>query len=416
MTTGGFSSKRLARVRELLERHVDSGFVPGVVAVLARHGEVHVEATGNLAFEGAGSRTPMAGDTICRLGSMTKPIVAACAMTLVEDCTLRLDDPVDDLLPELADMTVLADPHGPLEDTVPAKRPITLRDLLTYTLGTGMVPAEPGTVPIADALDALGAPPPDEWIRRLGTLPLVHQPGERWMYDTAANVTGVLIARATGKSFGDALRERICEPLGMKDTGFSVGGESIGRLATAYERDNAATGEPVVEDGPDGRWSRPPAFESGGGGLVSTADDWLAFASALLAGGTHRGERVLSRPSVTLMTSDHLTPAQKAVSGFWPGYFDDHRLGFRDVGPHPPHAPRPLGRELRMARLLRHRLVQRSRRGHDDDLHHAAGARGRPEAADVARLLDRCLPGDRRLTAAPVRVEAGGGGQLMTAT
>ena len=140
----------------LLERHVDAGFVPGAVAVLARHGEVHIEATGNLAFEGAGSRTPMAADTICRMGSMTKPIVAACAMTLVEDCTLRLDDPVDELLPELADMTVLADPNGPLDDTVPAKRPITLRDLLTYTLGTGMVLAEPGTVPIADALNALG--------------------------------------------------------------------------------------------------------------------------------------------------------------------------------------------------------------------------------------------------------------------
>jgi CubicO group peptidase (beta-lactamase class C family) len=122
--------------------------------------------------------------------------------------------------------------------------------------------------------------------------------------DTAAAVTGVLIARATGMSFGDALRERLCDPLGMTDTGFSVGGESIGRLATAYERDNAATGEPVVEDGPEGRWSRPPAFESGGGGLVSTAEDYLAFATALLAGGTHHGERVLSRPSVMLMTSD----------------------------------------------------------------------------------------------------------------
>ncbi|SCL25223.1 serine hydrolase domain-containing protein [Micromonospora inyonensis] len=328
MTAGGFSSKRLARVRELLERLVDSGFVPGVVAVLARHGEVHVEATGNLAFEGAGSRTPMARDTICRMGSMTKPIVAACAMTLVEDCTLRLDDPVDDLLPELADMTVLVDPHGPLDDTVPAERPITLRDLLANTLGTGMVPAEPGTVPIADALNTLHQPSPDEWIRQLGALPLVHQPGERWMYDTAANVTGVLVARATGMSFGEAVRERICDPLGMTDTEFSVGGGSLDRLATAYERDNAATGEPVVEDAPDGRWSRPRAFESGGGGLVSTADDYLAFASALLAGGTHRGERVLSRLSVTLMTTDHLTPAQKAVSGFWPGYFDSIGWGF----------------------------------------------------------------------------------------
>ncbi|MBX6355114.1 MAG: beta-lactamase family protein [Micromonosporaceae bacterium] len=328
MATGGFSSKRLGRVRALLERHVDSGFVPGAVAVVARHGGVHVEAAGYLAFEGAGSHIPMAGDTICRLGSMSKPIVAACAMTLVEDGTLRLDDPVDDLLPELADMRVLADPTGPLTETVAAERPITLRDLLTYTLGTGMVPAEPGTVPIADALNALGRPSPDEWMRRLGALPLVHQPGERWMYDTAADVTGVLIARATGMSFGDALRQRICDPLGMKDTAFSVSGESIGRLATAYERDNAATGEPVVDDGPDGQWSRPPAFESGGGGLVSTADDYLAFASALLAGGAHHGERVLSRASVTLMTSDQLTPAQKAVSGFWPGYFDAMGWGF----------------------------------------------------------------------------------------
>lgn len=324
MTAGGLSAKRLTRVRAVLERAVDTGFVPGALAVIARRGAVHVESVGNLAFEGAGSRTPMATDTICRLGSMTKPIVAACAMTLVEDGTLRLDDPVDAHLPELAEMTVLADPNGPLEDTVPARRAITLRDLLTYTLGTGMtVGAASATAPISAAMDApWPRQSPDHWIRQLGSLPLVYQPGERWMYDTAANVTGVLIARATGTSFGEALRERVCEPLGMKDTGFSVAGDSIARLATAYASDDA-TGRVVVDDGPDGRWSRPPAFESGGGGLVSTAADWLAFASALRAGGTHRGERVLSRPAVTLMTSDHLTPAQKAVSGFWPGYFDD---------------------------------------------------------------------------------------------
>ena len=340
MTAGGFSPKRLTRVRDVLERSVDSGFVPGAVAAVARHGEVHIEATGTLAFEGAGSRTPMAADTICRIASTTKPIVAACAMTLVEDCTLRLDDPVDEFLPELADMRVLADPDGPLEDTVPASRPVTLRDLLTCTFGTGMVAAGPGAVPIADALGALqidepsprdnrqlAEQPPDEWIRRLGTLPLVYQPGERWMYNTAANVTGVLIARATGMTFGAALRERICEPLGMKDTGFSVAGQNISRLATQYQGDEVA-GKVVVEDGPDGYWSRPPAFEDGGGGLVSTISDYLAFASALLAGGTHQGERVLSRPSVTLMTSDQLTPAQKAVSGFTPGYFDDFGWGF----------------------------------------------------------------------------------------
>jgi CubicO group peptidase (beta-lactamase class C family) len=160
VTTGGFSPKRLARVRDVLERHVEAGYVPGAVAVVARHGEVHIEATGTLAFEGAGSRTPMAAGTICRTGSMTKPVVAACAMTLVEDGTLRLDDPVDEFLPELADMSVLADPDGPLEETVPAKRQITLRDLPTFTLGTGIVVAEPGTIPIADALNALQSDEP----------------------------------------------------------------------------------------------------------------------------------------------------------------------------------------------------------------------------------------------------------------
>ena len=319
----------------MLDRHVAAGDAPGAVAIVARHGEVHVETVGHLAFEGAGSSTPMAADTICRVASMTKPIVAACAMSLVEDGTLRLDDPVDDLLPEMKDMTVLADPNGPLENTVPATRPITLRDLLTFTVGTGMAvgigisPSDggPGT-PIADAVSALEPPPPpDEYIRRLGALPLFFQPGERWMYELAADVTVVLVARATGRSFGHALRERICEPLGMTDTGFSVGNASLNRLATAYRRDNV-TGAVVVDDGPDGFWSRPPEFESGGGGLVSTANDYLAFASALLSGGTHRGVRVLSRAAVTLMTTDHLTAAQKAVSGFWPGYFDDIGWGF----------------------------------------------------------------------------------------
>lgn len=328
MTAGGFSVKRLARLRALFERQVESGFVPGMLAVLARHGEVHIEATGHLAFDGPGAKIPMAGDTIVRMASMTKPIVAVCAMTLVEDGMLRLDDPVDGLLPELADMRVLADPGGPLENTVAAARPITLRDLLAFTLGTGMVPAEPGTIPIADALDALGEPPLEEWLRRLGALPLVHQPGARWMYDTGSEVTAALIARATGMSLGEALRQRIFEPLGMKDSAFSVGADRHDRLATAYRRDSAPTGEAIAFDPPDGRWSAPPVFESAGGGLVSTANDYLAFASALLSGGSHRGTRVLSRPSVTLMTSDHLTLAQRAISGFRPGYFETTSWGF----------------------------------------------------------------------------------------
>jgi CubicO group peptidase (beta-lactamase class C family) len=269
----------------------------------------------------------MACDTICRLGSMSKPIVSACAMTLVEDNTLRLDDPVDELLPELANMHVLADPHAALDDTVEARRSITLRDLLTYRLGTGMVLAEPGTVPIADALAGLGRMPPDEWLGQVGSLPLVHQPGERWLYHTAADITGVLIARATGVSFGEALRERVCEPLGMKDTGFSVTSDRLDRFSTAYAFDEASGGL-IIDDFSHGTFRPDPVFESGGGGLVSTADDFLAFASTLLNGGRVNSERMLSRPAVTLMTSDHLTPEQKTTSGFWPGYFDDMGWGF----------------------------------------------------------------------------------------
>jgi CubicO group peptidase (beta-lactamase class C family) len=322
----GLSASRLTRARDVLARHVDAGYCPGAVGVIARRGDVHVETVGTLAFEGVGADTPMAADTICRLASTSKPLVAACAMTLVEDGTLRLDDPVDPFLPELADMTVLADPDGPLEDTVPARRPITLRDLLTFRLGTGMVLTD---VPIAGALDAVnaGPPPNDEWLRGLGGAAARLPAGRAVMYHTGADVTVQLVRRATGKSFPDVLRERICEPLGMKDTGFSVPAEDLGRLATAYERDDAS-GELVVRDRPDGAFSRPRDFEDGGGGIVTTADDFLAFASALLAGGRHRGERVLSRPSVTLMTSDQLTTAQREAAWFVPGWFEGMSWGF----------------------------------------------------------------------------------------
>lgn len=337
MTTRGFSARRLARIGDVLRRYVDDGHIPGAVAVVARHGEVHTESVGNLAFEGAGSRTSMAPDTIFRITSMTKPITAACTMTLVEECSLRLDDPVDELLPELAEMRVLADADGPLDDTVAAERSITLRDLLTFRLGTGAVLAPPGASPIGDAMAALelgqGAPdpdvppPPDEWIRRLGNLPLMYQPGERWMYNTGSDVLGVLIARCCGKSLAEVLHERIFEPLGMRDTGFFVSSEDVARLATEYVRDRE-TGDLVVHDTPDGRWSSPPAFEAGGGGLVSSAEDYLAFAAALLAGGAYNGERVLAPPSVTLMATDHLTAGQKAVSGLGRGFFDDVGWGF----------------------------------------------------------------------------------------
>ena len=335
MRDGGLSAERLKRLHDVMTGYVERGEVPGLVTLVARRGEGHVDAVGAMA---AGTEEPMRRDTIFRISSMTKPVTAAAAMILIEECAIRLDEPVNRLLPELADRRVLRRPDADLDDTVPAHRPITVRDLLTFTMGMGIVAAAPGTVPIADALSELELgqgmpspqtpPVPDEWIRRLGSLPLMHQPGERWMYNTGSDVLGVLIERAAGQPFETFLKERIFGPLGMTGTGFDVPWGHIGRLATSYVID-PGSGAAVVYDEPgQGQWSRLPSFPSGGGGLVSTVDDFLAFADMLRGTGVSRGERILSRPSVEFMTSDQLTPEQKAASGLVPGFFRVHGWGF----------------------------------------------------------------------------------------
>ena len=335
MTTGGLSSARLRRMHDLMAGYVERGQVPGLVTLVSRRGEVHVDAIGTMALGGG---QPMRRDTIFRISSMTKPVTAVAAMILVEECLLRLDEPVDRLLPELAGARVLRRLDGPLDDTVPARRPITVRDLLTFRMGSGLVMAPPGAYPIQAAIDeqrlGLGLPSPatppgpDEWIRRFGALPLMHQPGERWMYNTGSDVLGVLVARASGQPLETFLRERVFEPLGMTDTGFSVPAASLDRFATSYLTDPGAGALRLYDEPDGGQWSRPPEFPSGAAGLVSTADDYLAFGQMLLDGGRSRGGRVLSRPSVELMTADQLTPEQKATAGLVPGYFDSHGWGF----------------------------------------------------------------------------------------
>jgi len=335
MSTGGLSKARLDRMHEVMAGHVERGEVPGVVTLISRRGEVHADAIG---MKAVGGSDPIRRDTIFRIASMTKPITAAAAMILVEECKLRLDEPVDRLLPELADRRVLRRLDGPLGDTVPANRPISLRDLLTFRMGFGIVMAAPRTYPIQKAVNELllfqgppqphTPPAPDEWLRRLGTLPLMHQPGERWMYHTGSDVLGVLIARASGQPFETFLRERLFEPLGMKDTGFSVAATKLDRLATSYWTNSATGALEVFDAAKGGQWSRPPAFPSGGGGLVSTVDDYLAFGRMMLNLGTHGTDHILSRPSVETMTTDQLTQTQKAQSGLLPGYFDSHGWGF----------------------------------------------------------------------------------------
>ena len=165
-------------------------------------------------------------------------------------------------------------------------------------------------------------------MRRLGSLPLMHQPGERWMYNTGADVLGVLVARTSGQPFEVFLHKHLFEPLGMHDTAFSVPANQIGRLATSYVTTPGTGALEVCDEAVGGQWSSPPAFPSGAGGLVSTVDDFLAFGQMMLNKGSHGGERVLSRPAVELMTTDQLTPEQKAVSGLVSGFFDSHGWGF----------------------------------------------------------------------------------------
>jgi CubicO group peptidase (beta-lactamase class C family) len=316
MNNGGLSKARLGRMHDVMAGYVERDEVPGIVTLVSRRGEVHVDAIG---MKAAGGSDPVRRDTIFRIASMTKPIAAAATMILVEECKLRLDEPVDRLLPELADRKVLKRLDGPLGDTVPAKRPISVRDLLTLRMGFGYIMAPPDAYRIQQAMAEAGLAPgpdppshaPDEWMKRLGGLPLIHQPGEKWMYQTGFDVLNVLMARAAGQPLETFLRERLFEPLGMKDTGFSVPAAKLDRLATCYQTD-AATGRlAVYDEARGGLWSRPPVFPSE---VVSTVDDYLAFGLMMLNQGKHGRERILSRHSVETMTTDHLTPEQKAGS------------------------------------------------------------------------------------------------------
>jgi CubicO group peptidase (beta-lactamase class C family) len=318
----GLTAAGLQRLHAAAEQHVGNERVPGLVALIARGDQVHVEALGELTIGGA----PTARDSIFRISSTTKPITAAATLALVAEGLITLDEPVDRLLPELSGRRVLRRMDGPLDDTVPAGRAITVRDLLTFTFGFGMVMqmfTSPEPWPVVEAAEALNLstigppnpdvqPDPDTWIASLGTLPLLAQPGERWFYNTGASVLGVLLARAAGEPLAEVLRSRIFAPLGMRDTAFFT--TATDRLATAYR---PTPGGLVVHDQPGGSWSRPPAFGDGAAGLVSTADDLLAFARMLLRGGPP----VLSADAARAMTTDQLTPEQKARGGMGPDFF-----------------------------------------------------------------------------------------------
>lgn len=316
-STGGLCKNRLGRMHQTLAGHVERGQVPGIVSLVCRRGEEQVDVIGAKSLGGE----PMRRDTIFRIASMTKPIIAAATMILAEQCILHLDDPVERWLPELAERRVLKRLDGPLDDTVPAHRSITVRDLLSCRMGIGMVLAAPDAAyPILQAMTEqkvdVGPFPstaagPDAWIGGLGTLPLMAQPGERWLYHSSFDVLNVLIARASGQPLEAFLRTRLFEPLGMTDTGFHVPANKLDRLASCYWTNYQTGTFEVFDDAENSLWSRPPAFPSE---LVSTLDDYAAFGQMLLNQGRHGRERILSRLSIEAMTTDQSTPEQKTGS------------------------------------------------------------------------------------------------------
>jgi len=330
----GLSVSRLQRLRDGMARYVGRGEIAGAAMLVSRHGQVWVDTLG---CQDRDRGEPMRRDTIFRIASMSKPVTAVAAMMLVEEGRLGLDEALDAWLPELARRRVLRRIDGPLEDTDPARRALTLRDLLTFRMGFGVILGPSESYPIQQAINALHIwgrkpmPPhtPDEWLRRLGTLPLMYQPGDRWMYHTGADVAGVLIARASGRPFEHFLRERIFEPLGMRDTGFHVPVEKIERFATCYQDNPLASSLSLFDDARDSQWNHPPAFPSGGSGLLSTLEDYHAFAQMMLHRGRHGGVRLLSRPTVQAMVTDQLSAEQKGRStAFFPSFWDARGWGF----------------------------------------------------------------------------------------
>ncbi|MEV8374848.1 serine hydrolase domain-containing protein [Kribbella sp. NPDC056861] len=304
------TSEQLADLLESVTQEIKSGDVPGAVLAVSSGSDQWLTAVGSEAPGGAELRT----DAVFRISSMTKPLTAALTLKLAEEGVLALSDPVDRWIPELADRRVLRTLDGPLDDTVPAEQSATVEDLLLMRLGFGFA-FEVEKCPVAERAigDGLGMGPPlpsaiqhspDEWIRRFAELPLMEQPGKHWRYELAYAVLGVLLARATSTPLPQLLSARVLKPLGMNDTGFTVPEQARDRLIPSYvgTEDGIALFDPV--DGSD--WLNPPVFPHAGGGLVSTATDYLRFARSLLDDGG-----LINAASRAAMTRDHLTAEQR---------------------------------------------------------------------------------------------------------
>ncbi|AKH41233.1 Esterase EstB [Croceibacterium atlanticum] len=320
---------RLARLTAKLQALIDCDEIPGAVALILRHGEeAHCDVLGSIDGQG----TPMRRDALWRLGSMTKVVTSIAALILMEEGKLRLSDRIDQWLAELRGQRVLQKPNGSLEDVCAPIRPITVEDLLTHRAGfpSYALPQGPAAR-MAQSLMAGSSMRPDigvdEWLGKLAEIPLIHQPGERMVMGFSSDVLAILIQRVAGLPFEQFLQERIFGPLGMSDTVFWADESRIGRLGPAYSI-NWLTGKKILQDpGPGGYFSRPPAHPSGGGGLVSTADDFARLGTMLLRMGRCEDGRILSRKTVELMTTDFLTAEQRAQPYFGYPYWRDRGFG-----------------------------------------------------------------------------------------
>jgi CubicO group peptidase (beta-lactamase class C family) len=306
----GFKPDVLSQVGPALKGLVDQGALSGIVTLVWRKGEVVMaDVIGQRDIAGG---LPMQRDTLFRIASMTKPVTSIAVLMLMEEGKLRLDDPVTKWLPELSGMLVLEDATGPLDKTAPAKREITVEDLMTHRAGLAYGFTSMG--PIAHAHEKkLGSPlvnplSPDDWLKALGELPLSYEPGERFHYSHATDVLGFLVARIEGKPLGQVLKARIFDPLGMNDTAFWLPKEKRARLAKLYEA--PADGGPLRDVSlPMG--DEPPVFEGGGGGLISTADDYLKFARMMLNRGEVDGVRLVKPETIDLMLANRLSETQR---------------------------------------------------------------------------------------------------------
>lgn len=308
-----------AAIPAALQASVDDGALAGLVTLAWHRGEVAQLNTVGLANVAAG--TPMRRDTIFRIASMTKPVTSLVALMLVEEGRLGLDDPITRWLPEFAGLLVLDDPAGPVSQASPAPREITVEDLMThrsgiaYTFTSAPALSRAYDERLGGVNSHLGA---DEWLAALASLPLTYPPGERFHYGHSTDVLGFLLARIEGRSLGEVLRARVFDPLGMGDTAFWVPAEKRGRLAALYRAPHPGRAGGLRDVSPPASDIPPPpgAFESGGGGLFSTVDDYLAFARLLLGRGAVDGVRLAEPETVDLMAANRLTARQRSLPAF----------------------------------------------------------------------------------------------------